>query len=291
MRKLGWSAVVCMLWGCSVDRADIASDQSKIINGAPAPGVEYQAVGSLRMPFFGPFCTATLIHPKIALTAEHCVEGIYNAQLAFGSDSNQPETLYAIKEAVVEKEVPGGGLELGSDIAVLHLDKEVTEIEPIPLGLLGDVDVGGTFTGVGYGIQTTDGNLDGTRHAGSFILQGLQGKVLQNRFSTHEAFLEALKKDYKNLTDEEIKEFEDAWQTLELLPEYEAQFGNGSDAQGCNGDSGGPIFRATESGFELVAVFSWVFQSDTSVCNWMTIGARLGPKAMEFVNAQIASVD
>ena len=166
---------LCIALGGCVVGGEFGSQQLPIVDGVietGRPGVVflYNIAGSA--------CTASLVAPRVALTAKHCVQGGANSaaparnfRVLVGANTSRVERQYLVEEV---RPAPGRwDLADASDVAVLILAQSAQE--PLlemsfdsPRALIGQ-----TFTAVGYG-QTPSGasgqklvtqkRVDGTRN-------------------------------------------------------------------------------------------------------------------------------
>ena len=133
---------------------------------------EHTNVGAMVVdwPDYGPYqwCSGTLIHARVFLTAGHCTDpleeyGIETVWVNFDPYAVNPDTLLLVESVHTHPEYAWGGSD-PHDVALLVLAEPVTDIEPAPLpaeGMLDDLKKakvlrpGGpdapTFTLVGYG--------------------------------------------------------------------------------------------------------------------------------------------
>lgn len=182
-RRAGLAAVVLFaalsmsIGGCEFESAadgTVASVNSgltpRIINGTTETG--WPNVGALVMSypwagFTGSFCSATLIDKRWALTAAHCVTPSAEFPIAPGivyfmitsdarpdADGSRPEGVlvqvdYFLPHASYD------GSNNNYDIALVHLTRDVTEVEPIPLNTtsIGSGYDGENFFYVGFGVN------------------------------------------------------------------------------------------------------------------------------------------
>jgi len=75
----------------------------------------------------------TLIAPNAVVTAEHCTASLApTAEFGFalGPDGRNPIRVIPVVAFEVESTVKGGFINLGSDVAVLHLESPIRDVEP-----------------------------------------------------------------------------------------------------------------------------------------------------------------
>ena len=109
--------------GCADDPTELGVDDAEIIGGLPANHARFDAVGALGTfsnNGWTPYCTASLISPTAAITAEHCAMGdIQGTSFLIGADGHHPKRAVRILGASVESTIAGGFLGLGSDVAMV----------------------------------------------------------------------------------------------------------------------------------------------------------------------------
>lgn len=218
------------------------------------------------------FCTATLVAPKLVVTAKHCVEGKSPDDVWFniGPDGTRPTR--AVKAANI-RTAPlgeGGFVKLGADVAVIELAEEVTDVAPLPVlaEALSDRAVGSRFSAVGFGIRDRQRTL-GKRIAGTLTLRATEGAFAQRIFGSLEelvAFAKSESPEGFGWGDERRLE-KDFWD-WNLLSEYEAFLGLGDgDAQPCSGDSGGPLVARIGGELVVAGVVSGSFKLSNTYAN------------------------
>jgi secreted trypsin-like serine protease len=240
-------------------REDGAAASSELIGGAPADDAAYGAVGAIVSAVAAPyrsFCTGTLIAPRAVVTAKHCTKDWpADARFALGADARTPSRTVGIAGFRVAALDRGGFMRLGSDVAVLELSEAVDDVTPVRVGAaVTALDRGKTFVAAGYGARGPGQGRD-LRMQGPLKLLAVDGAPLPVRYTTVERFLDAAAEHL----DHDLGKFEIEALALvyqrKLLADYESYL-VGDAAQTCHGDSGGPLFRPTATGLELVGVIS-----------------------------------
>ena len=178
-------------------------------------------------------CTGTLIHPKVVLTAAHCLGGI--TSVAIGSKNWADEIPELIDVAEVH-EYPNS--QSSFDVAVLVLEQR-SKFEPRAVGIECTVDDylvdGAEVAVVGFGATRESGNgSTSVLHEGVTYVQDADGDA-----------------NYVDVNGERIYTGFNG----SVSPGGEVGAGgNGVDA--CFGDSGGPLYLKTDDGHVLVGVTS-----------------------------------
>jgi MYXO-CTERM domain-containing protein len=153
MRRLGpWLAVALAALGCRDEASGVGSGERAIVDGTRETG-EDEVVFIFNER--GAACTATVIAPRVALTAKHCVQGMSASgwRMMVGSGYTSFFDEYAVLET---RTTPGTDIE-DKDIAVMILDRPFEhglarwEFTRWP-GLVGGVRV----TAVGFGLSDPD---------------------------------------------------------------------------------------------------------------------------------------
>jgi secreted trypsin-like serine protease len=192
-------------------------------------------------PGIGPYqwCSGTLVHSQIFLTAGHCVDGLASygidrVWVTFGQDANLG-TLLDVDQVIPHPDYYWGPTSNPHDIAVLVLT------DPVP------------DTGITPANLPSEGFLDdlkdeGLLHRGSFrakfTLVGYGGSL---EWPPPFIFYE----DERQFAESEFRALLKKW----LRMSQNQATGDGGT---CYGDSGGPAFWTAEDGTEtLVGVTSW----------------------------------
>lgn len=145
-RLLRWSIALGGLWACTLacsmsdpsHHARLSSTSQAVINGQV--DTRHPAVGALVVNGSTSFCTATLIAPKLVLTASHCVDAFGQAggisQIQFRMDipqggGTQP-SFHSLRQAHQHPQYRRTSNTLYNyDVAVLVLQNSVTNVTPI----------------------------------------------------------------------------------------------------------------------------------------------------------------
>jgi len=186
-------------------------------------------------------CTGTLVHPKVVITASHCVGNITHVLTGaddWSDDDKGTELIEVTSQTRHPDYVEAGN---GPDIAVLKLAKKSTQV-PAWIGLEcildahlknnADVEV------VGYGSTNEAGTASNTLlNHGTTVVQS------------------------KACNDDEINGIRTGCDYSQRPGGEIGAGGNGVDA--CFGDSGGPLFLLTPEGDFLVGVTSRAYRGVT----------------------------
>lgn len=205
------------------------------------PDTSHTNVGAMVVdwPDYGPwqFCTGTLIHPRVFLTAGHCTDGvaeygIKKVWVNFEPYALTESGLRLVEQVITHPDYAWGGND-PHDVGLLVLAEPVTDIAPAQIpseGFLNELRKGGflrtgpegaKFTMVGYG-----GTLN---------------------WPPPEIYYE----DYRQVSTSEYIALTKPFLHL-------SQNINKGDGGTCFGDSGGPAFYTTQDGTQIVvAVVSW----------------------------------
>jgi secreted trypsin-like serine protease len=272
--------------GCGASSSDASTGHGDddIIGGASAADASLDAVGAIGGLFAGAGgteifdgdCTGTLIAPSLVLTAEHCLPNgpgpQRNLGFAVGPDTAS-RRIVRVTQAEAEQRIEGGGVGLGSDVAILHLQTPITDITPAKIGFLQPSDVDGDFLAVGYGLHDEQAPSDGVRRKTPTTLRAIEGKVL----SPLVTFDEYHKRSGQPLADDRAY-----YDSATLLPSYEAV--TSGPAQLCSGDSGGPLLKLTQGHLVVYGVASYVLSTAAASCDLGTVYATFGPTTATFIN-------
>ena len=153
MKSVAWFAVMVLgVSGCAVEQAsseEAESNASEIVGGTKTTG--FPAVGAL-VDGGGPFCTGTVVAPRVVVTAAHCLEGVQSASslgFALGASAFRPQQVLKVAAATVHPQYDARNIR--NDIAVLRLAADAP-VTPVPIATKGPT-VGQSLVFVGYGMS------------------------------------------------------------------------------------------------------------------------------------------
>jgi hypothetical protein len=203
-------------------------------------------------------CTATLIAPRLVLTARHCKVGFGNAELALGNDAERPRRVVKIVQAWDPPPVVEGGIPAdGTDVSVAALAEPVEDVVPIAIadGHLTASAIGKRVGVVGFGLRNRAGD-HAVRRAGSVTVRALEGAPFQALFRTEDELLAYASSKVGTLDEGDIRALRDHWDA-EVRSGREVYVGQATgDAQQCPGDSGGPLIGKVAGRLVVLAVAS-----------------------------------
>jgi hypothetical protein len=290
---------------------------SNIIGGFDAKAASLNAIGTVGVkdPDSGQysfFCSATLIAPKLVLTAKHCAivtdssSPLYKMKLvnlepiffAVGPDANNPVQTYEAIAADTSPVDEGGFVSLGNDVAVYHLAEAVQGVTPVKVAdlALTEKDVNQAFVSIGYGskdnYEDLSGILSATRSAGKNTLRALSGKSFQ-LMESWDAFYKQMVSIYgKDVVDAYIDIILGWYNDTEILAGYEAWVGyTPGDVQTCHGDSGGPLLGREAGEKKIFGVVSGGWFSSQLTCDFGTFYATIGNETRTMLKTASTYVD
>lgn len=284
MRLPGLLLAAFTLVACTAGGSDEGVVQAnEIVGGVAAKSASLDAIGSLgRVQPDGTFryyCTATLVAPRVVLTAKHCAgkggqppytesETIY---FGVGEDSKAPKRIVKLARTWISPLDQGGYIDRGADVAVMTLEEPIEDIAPLPIvnDHVARSVVGARVSAVGYGIRDV-AKSSGLRRAGSLTIRATSGALLRDVFGSADELLTFVRDEGGAAFDEERDErrVREHWEKP-LLEGYELFAGVApGDVQPCSGDSGGPLVAArTDGGLGVLAVVSGSFKLSNRSAN------------------------
>ena len=269
---------------------EVGEVDEELIGATPAPSTAFDAIGTIAMdrsPEPNTYCTGTLVAPKLVLTSEMCVELITADKTFFivGKNSNEaPRRAFKVTRIAIERSTTGGVFNRGMDIAVLHLEKPVDGVTPLPLADLKPSHVGRRFRAFGFGFD--EQNRIAVRRSGETTLLGIRGKVWELTFGSVEEFLDRGARQLFPTLDpddaEDRVELTKRYERHKLIDGAEAWFsGRSGDAQLCHGDQGGPMTTTINGKLTVLGVGSWMFQ-----CKFGSAYTAVTPALRSFVDRE-----
>lgn len=156
--KLSLLGLLAILSGCAADQSEedpkeeTNSTESEIVGGSLTSS--YAAVGALTTSSGFPFCTGTVIAPRVVVTAAHCLaepgttaSGI---RFALGADANNPSSVLRVKR--IQFHPSYDDQQIKNDIGVVILSADAP-VAPVPVNTaMSSSWVGKSLTFVGYGV-------------------------------------------------------------------------------------------------------------------------------------------
>ena len=284
-----------------------------IIGGFHADATELDHTGALvgidpttNIPFG--LCTATLIAPETVVTAKHCAVVLPAAELsgftlawAAGPRIEAPLELIPIAAAQTAPGDVGGFVQMGRDVATLHLDRP-SSIQPATPALFTEDLLGASMVSIGYGVFGASGVANDQRRIGRETVAGSEGLAFELLLGSFESFVEwwftgQLTPDDFLATllpdDPIVADLRREFEVTQLYRQHEAVTGLApTDTQTCFGDSGGPLARfSREGGWTTYGVVSGGLGSLRSACDFGSVYSTFGPESFEFLEEARAWVD
>jgi len=297
-RFLPWAAVLPIaVAACSSvdDHVDMAESD---ITGGVRPGGQALAAVAYLYGGVQTNCTATLIAPKLVLTAKHCAPAV---SIYFRLGTPERFEVSVVRRFDAKRDT-GGFAELGLDLTVLELQRPVTNIEPMKVlsGALPEIAVGARFGAVGWGGHTNRLVYydEGSEWVGTLMLQGTRGAPFLQRFGSEQGIYEAalrarLGDRYTPLFPENARRRNEAKKlaAFQLEEGAEALLGTAEgDSAICHGDSGGPLIVRIGDELAVGGVVSGVAYVG-SVCGLLgALYTVLGPEAQALLDSAAAAV-
>lgn len=191
-----------------------------------------------------PFCSGTLIHPRVFLTAGHCTDyleylmaagqlTIDGVKVSFHADNALEKKLLAVEEVITHPDYYWGPTSDPHDVGALILKRPVKNLEPATLPELGFLDQ-----------LEAEGKLRQGSEGAIFTLVGY-GSTLE--WPPPEIIFPDGK---RRLAESEFQTLLKVWLRM-------SQNQATDDGGTCYGDSGGPAFWNEDGTEILVGVTSW----------------------------------
>ncbi|RHY74345.1 hypothetical protein DYB28_011005 [Aphanomyces astaci] len=227
-----------------------ATANMRVVNGTGVPFGKYTYVTSLREnEHFGTFCGASLVAPKILVTAAHCAETPWARYASIGSHysagDDDGERIKIVKRTLHPKY--NKATRFDYDVAVFELETAST-FPPVKLNW--DEDQ-----------FTAPGAVSWARGFGSIYFDGPDSPVL----------LEADVAIWENSKcHAAVNDTPNKWNVTSSMI-----CAGGADKDTCNGDSGGPLTVVRNGEEYLVGVTSWHSRDDCSIPGIPSVYARI----------------
>lgn len=260
--------------GGGASARSLSQDDARIINGQVANVADYPFLVSLRAydDGFGIFCGGTVLHPRVVLTAAHCItpepldsggplgspyNSINNFKLPVVvtaadvpvddiNDENGeiPATSLVPTKAVVTSAGWNGFSPNGYDLALLLLEEDLVGVEVASLPAAGTTYTSGeAFNIAGWGSTSPVEE----------ILPPTLMEATVNYVPTETCYDDLLATGGTNILDEGLK-LDGTWMCAQ------GAFVDGFYTDTCQGDSGGPMSIINGNGdATVVGVVSWGF--------------------------------
>lgn len=154
-------AVFASLTGCAAEQEeqpaeDTSSTESEIVGGSLTSS--YASVGALVTADGFPFCTGTVIAPRVVVTAAHCLAepgtSATGIRFALGPDASRPTSVLRVRRIAYHPQYDAQQIKNDIGVVILSADAPVA-----PAGVNTSMTsswVGKSLTFVGYGV--TNGN-------------------------------------------------------------------------------------------------------------------------------------
>lgn len=156
--KLSLIGLIALLAGCAAEQGaedpeeDTSSTESEIVGGSLTSS--YAAVGALTTSSGFPFCTGTVVAPRVVVTAAHCLAepgtSASGIRFALGPDANNPSSVLRVKRIAYHPRYDDRQIKNDIGVVILSSDAPVT---PVPVNTsMTSSWVGKNLTFVGYGV-------------------------------------------------------------------------------------------------------------------------------------------
>lgn len=156
--------------------------ESRIIGGEPAKECAFPSVANFALPTGG-YCSATLIAPRLIMTAAHCLKKGTPVEVRFGESPSSRGPVVPIKRCKAHPEWENFGIFDGVDLAYCELEKEVNDIPIVPL-IMGceaeALEEEAPVVLAGFGTTLSSGETNGiVKHfVETKIVQRVSGEIL-----------------------------------------------------------------------------------------------------------------
>jgi hypothetical protein len=309
-------AALSLASGCSASSGESAAEtDSALFGGVGATSAKFNAVGSVSIVLNDQTgllqhdCSGALIGPHTVLTAAHCVvlgrdlaSGLNSLKylkttFRLGTDADAPTREIRAVSVQVGPHSAGGIANSGSDIGILQLAEDVTDVTPLALSPdpLTIDDVGRDFYLAGFGAQhPTDPVLGAPalRQFGKERLIALTGDALVAIFPKVADYIKYVLSVNPAADPTALATFYNTASRPMVLGEQAGFTGvKGNGVQACSGDAGGPVLRSKNGNLEIVGLTFGIMASTAGTCiagNY--VGLVGSPDSKAFIANALADV-